>query len=324
MQPKGRQQYIFDSVSNVWVPWEGTAVGFGGVTLFTTDGVAIDTPTGQQNDVATVRILGVAAYNYAFDTGSSGWDKVRVFSNTADALATADGLTGVQAFAYGFNGSTFDRTRSFAGNADNITAPTLGLLGCGAFQLLFDGTNYDRARSLVDNADDVAVATVGLAGTVSRLTAFDGTTYDRLRTASAANLSAATAPAPLLVATPGDWSINHAPAANTQATITRAAGGAGVRHVCTSITAVLSAAAAATSGVVQINLRDGGTGAGTILWSATVQIGGAASISGGAVGISLSGLRIFGTANTAMTLEFSAAGGADTTESVALTGHDSV
>lgn len=251
MQPKGRALYIFDSVTNQWVPWEGTGAGFGGVTLFDQNGQVIQTPDGNSDSLATTRLLGTASFNYAFN--GTTWSRVRIFAN---------------------------------------------------------------------NADDIAVVATGLQAAAAYGFAFDGTTYDRLRTGSAANLSAAQTPPSLLVHQPGNWSITHTPTANTQATITRAAGGAGIRHVCTSITALLSAPAAATSGVVQINLRDGGTGAGTILWSATVQIGGASSVSGGAVGVSISGLNIFGTANTAMTLEFSAAGGANTSESVALTGHD--
>jgi len=43
---------------------------------------------------------------------------------------------------------------------------------------------------------------------------------------------------------------------------------------------------------------------------------------GNETGVSLSNLNIVGTAATAMTLEFAAAGGASTFESVALTGYD--
>jgi hypothetical protein len=67
---------------------------------------------------------------------------------------------------------------------------------------------------------------------------------------------------------------------------------------------------------IQVNLRDGASGAGTILWSMTLlkQIGDAPTV------LAFSGLSIVGSVNTAMTLEFSAAGVAASLQSVSLTG----
>lgn len=116
------------------------------------------------------------------------------------------------------------------------------------------------------------------------------------------------------------WSVTHSPAVNTQASASKAAGGAGVRHVCTGVSARLVAGTAAPAAVQgTLNLRDGATGAGTILASWTVVL--AASI-GARDEINLTGLEIPGTANTAMTLEFAAASGANTFESVNLFGYD--
>lgn len=111
-----------------------------------------------------------------------------------------------------------------------------------------------------------------------------------------------------------EWSINHIPATNLQATITRAANALG-RHIITSITATLSGASAAGA-VKSIFLRDGVSGAGPIIWSATVL-----NLAGDSKAISLTNLNIQGSKNTAMTLEFNAAGGTGTFESVALTGY---
>jgi hypothetical protein len=123
------------------------------------------------------------------------------------------------------------------------------------------------------------------------------------------------------VVSPLTWSIAHTPAANTQATITQALA-SGFRHVATSISFTLAAdtgiVAAAT---VLVNLRDGATGAGTILWSQRVSV---PATAGSCTAISLGPLSVPGTAGTAMTLEFAAAGGASTFESVALTGYDVV
>lgn len=121
-----------------------------------------------------------------------------------------------------------------------------------------------------------------------------------------------------VVAPPTDWSVTHNPAVNTTATATKAAGGAGVRHVCTSIHATManSGGAAVVGSVV---LRDGAAGAGAILWSGEMAV---TAVAGDYRAISISGLNIVGSPNTAMTLEFQAGPGANMFQSVALTGYD--
>jgi hypothetical protein len=117
---------------------------------------------------------------------------------------------------------------------------------------------------------------------------------------------------------PYDWSVVHTPAANTQATATKAAGGASLRHICTGITVVLAADTTAPAAVVlTVELRDGATGAGTIVWQGRISL---PAVAGAMSGIVVPNLHIRGTANTAMTLEFSAAGGANTFQSVTMTG----
>lgn len=148
---------------------------------------------------------------------------------------------------------------------------------------------------------------------------FNGTAFDRLKTGSAANAAANSSAGVLLVTPTGEWAVNHTPAAATQATITKAAGGAGVRHVCKSITATFIGLAAAAEATVLVNLRDGATGAGTILWSTRLLVTGT---TGSETGVTISNLNIVGSDNTDMTLEFAAAGAANTFESVAMTGYD--
>lgn len=114
------------------------------------------------------------------------------------------------------------------------------------------------------------------------------------------------------------WSIYHEPAANTQATITRAAVGA-VYHVCTGITATFAATGIATAASVYVRLRDGASGGGTILWTGAIAV---TAVAGDSKAIALSGLWLKGSVNSAMTLEFSVAGGANTVETVTLTGQD--
>lgn len=112
------------------------------------------------------------------------------------------------------------------------------------------------------------------------------------------------------------WSVNHTPAAATQATASKAAGGANVRHVAHRLIASFGAKATALD-PVNVVIRDGASGAGTILASFTL-----ANIAQTSVGIDLSNLHIVGTANTAMTAEFTAAGVANSLQTVTLIGYD--
>ena len=113
------------------------------------------------------------------------------------------------------------------------------------------------------------------------------------------------------------WSAHHLPAANTQATITKATAGAGIRNVCRSLTVILAAGATAPTAVnLSVALIDGASGGTTYLWRATISI---PAVAGAVNGIAIPVWKP-GTANTAMTLEFSAAGGANTIESVSMDG----
>lgn len=248
----------------------------------------------------------------------------------------ADAGTGAQAVGLNvYNGATFDRVRS--ANGASITTGT-GLLGCAV--MAWDGANYRRIVTSSDNDGCLAVSVFSSPGTQwdstgSALTdafsnapsaglaiakvlpfimGFNGTTWDRLRTNAAAVISGATQGFAGLVASPGEWSITHAPATNTQATISKAQGGAGVRHVARSL--AITVGGTANSGAVTFNLRDGASGAGTILMTFVLY----ALANAGAV-LTLSGMNVFGSANTAMTIETSAAPAANVQASVALSGY---
>lgn len=117
------------------------------------------------------------------------------------------------------------------------------------------------------------------------------------------------------------WTVIHAPAANTAATASKAAGATGVKHVARGIIVSCSAGASAPTAIqLTWNLRDGSTGAGTVLATGVIGIEAVAGKSPPPV--QLSNLWIEGTAATAMTLEFTAAGGANTIEAVTLMGED--
>ena len=115
---------------------------------------------------------------------------------------------------------------------------------------------------------------------------------------------------------PENWTVAHTPPAGTLATIAKAADPVN-RHFCTGISATLAAGTTAQAAAAILVLRDGASGAGTILWSKQVILP-----TNGLWEVNISGLNIPGTKNTAMTLEFTAAGAAGTFESVAMTGYD--
>jgi hypothetical protein len=119
-----------------------------------------------------------------------------------------------------------------------------------------------------------------------------------------------------LVTAPGEWTLTNAAAVSVQATATRVAGAAGVRHVLKSIQASLNAVAAQAAPVIAV-VRDGLTGAGTILWQDRLM----API-GFTDRISVDGLNIVGSAATAMTIEFTAAPTATNFETISASGYD--
>lgn len=122
-----------------------------------------------------------------------------------------------------------------------------------------------------------------------------------------------------------DWRVNHAPAANTKASATQLAvtKSAGVnthtRNVLTGLTVSVAAQGSApAAGQVTVAVIDGGTGDTTYLW-------GPMPISVPAVAGALNGFVVVplfevGTPYTAMTIEFSAASGANTIQGVWMTG----
>lgn len=118
------------------------------------------------------------------------------------------------------------------------------------------------------------------------------------------------------------WALNNTPAAAAQATTSKAAV-AGVRHVADCVSFAAAATAAVTAGTgIAVNLRDGATGAGTVLWTMTLNpVSAAAGGNAGVSPISVCGLALIGSPNTAMTLEYSA-GVTGAIESVALSGYD--
>jgi hypothetical protein len=206
---------------------------------------------------------------------------------------------------------TVQNSTPMTGNVNAHGALWTTLMGAGP-----GGVGFGTLTFAPDNADGVAVSATNTdLLTIARNTLFDGNDWDRSYSASGANLGTLNSTGAALTALPGNWSVTNAPAATTQATITRA-GVAGKRLVCTSIAAAVSAVAA--QGPLVLVLRDGASGVGAILWS--VNLGGFVIGTGGS--FSIDSLNIVGTAGNSMTLEFTAAPAATNFETVALTGYD--
>ncbi len=120
-------------------------------------------------------------------------------------------------------------------------------------------------------------------------------------------------------ATQNDWVMTHNPAVNVQATISQPAPGVGIRNVVTGLTITLVAnSTAPTATVVTVAVIDGATGGTLFLWG-PIRMG-IAAVAGAMNGIAKSSMWLQGTPNTATTLEFSAAAGANTFESVVMEG----
>lgn len=307
-------------------------VGDGGLTLSVDDGAGSLTVDG------TVSVSG------AVDT------ELPVAGALADAASNPTTPT-VGAAVLLFNGTTWDRQRGdtangldvdvtrlpalVAGSAtigavnlaqytpvagrlpvdgSGVTQPVSGTVtanaGSGTFPI--DGTvDGDVAHDGVDSGNPVkiggkAVTTLpaGISATGDRVDAyFDKHGHQYVRLANQAQTI---------------WTAIHVPAANTTATATKAAAGVNIKNVCTTLTVVLAATATAPTAVnLQVNLIDGAAGGTTYLWRTTISL---PATAGAMNGVALSGLWFPGTANTAMTLEFSAAGGANTIESVTMSG----
>jgi hypothetical protein len=228
-------------------------------------------------------------------------------------------VTQIAGLAVAGPGATWNNLRD-ASIGDGITS---GIAATSSY--LFTGTTFERLRGdsnglriqgtvfpndALTNPSN-AISTYALQG------GWNGSAWDLQRSLSAANNTAATSNGVPYAATLSTWNQTSAPAANTQATTTKAAGGGTVRHVTTSVTWCFATDTAAGAGPFAINLRDGASGAGTVLrtWYANLPAAENSTCFG------LSGLNITGSANTAMTLEFAAAGGAATLETVGFSGY---
>ena len=337
---------------DVWAH-EGQAPPIGPTSISGTVDTELPTAAALADNTATPTAPAVGAFGMVYD--GSTWDFMRgtaaagvtVDTELPAAVAAADNLanpTAPQVIAHlvGWDGTTWDRlpngTTTSASTAALLVTPPSNSIAQGdgvnntvtitsdssgtitvsqrVINYLFNNSTWDRVRSIITgtNSTGTGIQAVGL---VAQL---DETSPAALTENQFGNVRLDQNH--MLYSTPPEmWAVQHTPAENNQATISKAAGGGTVRHVCTSISATIATSAAPTATQEVINLRDGATGAGTILLSWTVSL---QAVAGDRAGVVLGGLNIPGTANTAMTLEFATAGGTSTFEQVAMTGYDKI
>jgi hypothetical protein len=115
------------------------------------------------------------------------------------------------------------------------------------------------------------------------------------------------------------WTQVHIPNSATQATKSQASGGGNVRNVCTGFTVTFLAGSTAPSAATPLTVAviDGASGGTTYLWRTNICVPATANA---IVSFNRSGIWLVGSKATAMTIEFSGAGGTNTYQSVSMDG----
>lgn len=157
-----------------------------------------------------------------------------------------------------------------------------------------------------------------MPSSAAELRLWTGSGWESGRSGNVGQLGSTTVQDGLLAVTPpGEWAVTSVGTTGAVATATRA-GATGVSHVARCLTLCLSGTSLnAASGIFTANLIDGTSGSTTYLWRAAMSLG---AVAGAFESMFLSGLNLIGTTGRAMTLEFAAAGTANTVESVSLGG----
>jgi len=259
------------------------------------------TPVRESIAQAVQSVVGISIFN----TPTKAWKRVETILSV-DGLSDNPGAVPVIPLTRG-TGSSFYHGTSLS----NLTADLAHVPGFGIW--MPDFASQQTAKMLTASAGYIDPCdTCAMLPVVPWL--WNGTQQTKILSISATNLTAATSTGSQMTVPLSTWSVTHTPAAATQATISKAAGGGTVRHIATSITAC-SAQAGTAQTPIAVNLRNGATGAGTILRSWKLS-----TIIQDSKCVDLSGLAMIGSANTAMTIEFAAAGVAGSEQTVTLTG----
>lgn len=241
-----------------------------------------------------------------FNTGGNVFEAARTASG--DALAT----TGLEMSGNViFNDSNWDRKRSLP--SDDDTTPTSGYTSAGT--LLYNVNIDDWTRARDAGAGDNITSNDGIQVILPLVVDETGGDFDRVRALDSLTLASTTALGIQAIGQLSTWSETDTPAAATQATASKAAAAA-VFHVATGFTGCITDTDSAF-GTAILELRDGATGAGTVIRTWYLDFPAAND----SKCIDLTIPAMMGTVNTAMTLEFTAGGTANSLQTVTLTGY---
>jgi hypothetical protein len=182
--------------SGVTQPVSGTVTA----NVGTTNGLALDaTLTGgtqttritDGTNTATVKAASTAAVatDKALVVAISPNNSLSIggASTPSDAFANPTTAMLSQAFLQTWNGSTWDRLRSGASNADGVATVTTGVLQSGALNFGYNGVSWDRLRSATSASDGLATSS-GVLTVLAHALGWNGTGWDRLRSSIANGL----------------------------------------------------------------------------------------------------------------------------------------
>jgi len=253
-------------------------------------------------------------YTYVFD--SSG----NTLNSTSGAINSFITNTSLQVAQFGT--WSVGRTWTLSSGTDSVSATVVNFPSLTNVNLTqVGGSSVTLGQKTMANGIPVTLPSDQSAIEVEL---FDSA-ENGLNAGTAANLANTNAVGSLLTTEPGSWTATSFPAIGVIASASKAAGGVGVRHVANCVIAKLSSQLSGNNNAKVLNLRDGASGAGTVLLSLDMISIGVAVLGGGGFPvdtISQCGFNIVGSANTAMTLEFTAAPGAASFEKVTLIGYD--
>lgn len=299
---------LFDGTN--YVPWRAglgdnnSNTGFGWIGLQIFDGTNYDrlySANGAANTTGT-GLLGSGLM--CFD--GTNWQ--RVITATVANASLGVGLLGAGLLLHDAN--NYQRWNTINAETDGISGGHAGQVAIW----LYNGTTFDRLRSASSLAGTIGTGLLGV-----NVLAFDGTNYNRCVSNAAGNIDDTTQPFQLAVAEPGEWTVDSSVAAAGTPSAVKAAGAAGVRHVCRNLSISLANVAVTPSALITFVLRDGASGAGTVkrTWQFVVP-------PSNTVHIDIAGLNIFGGTATAMTIESAAALPADVSGVASIAGYSTI
>jgi len=149
--------------------------------------------------------LVVASFGYVLNSVDGIWERIESGSATSDDFTpVSNGNQLVISQLFGLNPVTgnFDRVQVQPNDADALATESTGNLASLAFAYGFNGATYDRLRSAGSTTDALAGEATGQQTIISQNYGFNGATFDRIRIANIYHTVVATAAGSTPVWTP--------------------------------------------------------------------------------------------------------------------------